>query len=69
MEFPVSVVVFDIRSVEKTYTIYKKKLLVNDRLFAVLSVYLLRNDINQVADGISFDSNKAEEVVYYYNKR
>ena len=46
-----------------------QKLLVNDFLFAVLLVYLFRNDINQVADSISFDSNKAKEVMYCYNKR
>ena len=32
-----------------------QKILVNDCLFAVLLVYLFRNDINQVLDSISFD--------------
>ena len=32
--------------------------------FAVLAVYLFRNDTNQVVDSISFDSNKAQEVMY-----
>ena len=35
-----SVIVFDICSVEKTYSDTKKKLLANDCLFAVVSVYL-----------------------------
>ena len=46
-----SVIVFDIRSVEKTYP-FTKELLANDCLFAVVSVYLFRNDINQVVDSI-----------------
>ena len=49
-----SVIVFDICSVEKTYP-YTEKLLANDCLFAVVLVYLFRNDINQVVDSISFD--------------
>ena len=46
-----------------------QKFLVNDCLFAVLLVYLFRNYINQVVDSISFDSNKAKEVMYCCNKR
>ena len=54
-----SVIIFYIRSVEKTYPYTKKKkkrkILANDCLFAVVSVCLFRNDINQVVDNISFD--------------
>ena len=51
-----SVIVFDICFVEKTYPYTKKKkLLANDCLFAVVSVYIFRNDINEVVDSISFD--------------
>ena len=46
-----------------------QKILVNDCLFAVLLVFLFRNYINQVVDGISFGSNKANEVMCCYNKR
>ena len=54
VEFLVSIIVFDICSLEKTYP-HTKKLLANDCLFAVVSVYLFRNDINQVVDSISYD--------------
>ena len=60
MEFSVPVIVFDICFVEKTFP-YTKQLLVNNCLFAVLSGYLFRNDINQVVDSNCFDSNKTNK--------
>ena len=54
MEFPVSIIVFDICSVEKTYP-HTKNSLQMSVFFAVVSVYLFRNDISQVVDSISYD--------------